>query len=248
MKQPKRLLKPSTQIPEVWRAALEAARTRRSKLHYKPAALLIALDMIDDADEPNTAIMYKDFDRRFADLLKPVDPKGAEQGWQPFFHLSTGDQVWDLYHHDQKLTPSKPIEDASRNYVEEFANEARFKPQLTPFLADTKGRDEIRKAVYAMLLADNDPLSSTIAAQEQRILSRADIRKTQNWWEHRPDEKFWLEVTDRPDLGANLNAPQTKEDGKEYWSYSLIKAIYEGDAVYHYDGNSEAILARSIAV
>src|SRR5215831_5847484 len=124
---PRRRNSPSPRIPEVWRAALEAVQIRRTKLRYKPAALLIALDMIEDAGEPNTAVTYRDFNSRFAELLGPVDPKGADQGWQPFFHLSTGDQVWDLYHHDQKLTPSEPIEEASRKYVEEFAKEARFK-------------------------------------------------------------------------------------------------------------------------
>jgi hypothetical protein len=236
------------QLPAVWRSALEAVRVRRTKLHYKPAALLVALDIIERADQATTAVTYADFNTRFAELFRSVDPSGADQAWQPFFHLSTGDQVWDLYHQGQKLTPTKPIEEASRKYVEEFANEARFKPQLTPFLGTAEGRAEIRRAIFVMLLADGDPLSSAIAALEERGLALADTRRIQHWWELRPDEIFWLEVTRRPDLGANLNAPQTNEDGKEYWSYSLIKAINEGDVVYHYDGNSEAIVARSIAM
>ena len=31
------------------------------------------------------------------------------------------------------------------------------------------------------------------------------------WWEQDPKERYWLEVTDRRDLGADLNAPQTND-------------------------------------
>jgi len=31
------------------------------------------------------------------------------------------------------------------------------------------------------------------------------------WWINRPEERYWLEVTDRPELGINLKAPQTNE-------------------------------------
>lgn len=56
------------------------------------------------------------------------------------------------------------------------------------------------------------------------------------WWASRPEQKFWLEVTRREDLGVNLKAPQTDEQGQAFWSYSLIREIREGDIVYHYDG------------
>ncbi len=68
-----------------------------------------------------------------------------------------------------------------------------------------------------------------------------------NWWKGRSSEIFWLEVTRRPDIGANLNAPQTDESGEEFWSYSLIKEVKEGEVVYHYDGIAQAIVARSSA-
>jgi hypothetical protein len=67
------------------------------------------------------------------------------------------------------------------------------------------------------------------------------------WWASRPEQKFWLEVTRREDLGVNLKAPQTDEQGQASWSYSLIREIREGDIVYHYDGNIQAIVARSVA-
>ena len=68
------------------------------------------------------------------------------------------------------------------------------------------------------------------------------------WWLSNPEERFWLEVTRRSDLGANLRAPQTAENGQPYWSYSLIKYLRPGDRVFHYDGNAQEIVAQSVAV
>jgi hypothetical protein len=36
-------------LPTAWTDAIEQVRRRRSKLHYKPAALLVALDLLDGA-------------------------------------------------------------------------------------------------------------------------------------------------------------------------------------------------------
>ena len=65
------------------------------------------------------------------------------------------------------------------------------------------------------------------------------------WWVSQPEERYWLEITDREDLGVNLKAPQTNEDGQEYWSYSLIRAISPGDIVFHYHKSDQAIVAVS---
>jgi hypothetical protein len=68
------------------------------------------------------------------------------------------------------------------------------------------------------------------------------------WWHNRPEEYFWLEVTGRKDLGANLKAPQTNESGdEEFWGYSLLKHIRKNDVVFHYDRGEQGILSRSIA-
>ena len=49
------------------------------------------------------------------------------------------------------------------------------------------------------------------------------------WWRENPRGKFWLEITDRADLGVDLNALQRKDDGKEFWGYSLIKLVRDGE-------------------
>ena len=66
------------------------------------------------------------------------------------------------------------------------------------------------------------------------------------WWLDRPDERYWLEVTDRPDLGINLKAPQVNERGAEFWN-SLLRHVRPGDVVFHYDRAKSAIIAHSTA-
>lgn len=65
------------------------------------------------------------------------------------------------------------------------------------------------------------------------------------WWQTIPGERYWLEVTDRADVGADLNAPQWREDNKEYYGYSLICEISDGDVVFHYHKDHKAIVAVS---
>jgi hypothetical protein len=68
------------------------------------------------------------------------------------------------------------------------------------------------------------------------------------WWQGEPDERYWLEITDRSDLGVDLNAPQLDEAGHEYWGYSLIRDINPGDVVFHYHRVARAVVAASRAV
>lgn len=67
------------------------------------------------------------------------------------------------------------------------------------------------------------------------------------WWIDRGDERYWLEVTDRSDVGTNLKAPQRNESGGEFWSYSLVLEVEPGDFVFHYDRPSQRIMGVSHA-
>jgi len=67
------------------------------------------------------------------------------------------------------------------------------------------------------------------------------------WWDQVTTEKYWVEITDRPDIGADLKCPQTKKGNREYWSYSLIRSIWPGDIVFHYSTNEQAFLGASVA-
>lgn len=56
----------------------------------------------------------------------------------------------------------------------------------------------------------------------------------ERWWDNEPGEVFWLEITDRDDLGVDLNAPSEREAGGDYWSYAFVGEVREGDVVLHY--------------
>jgi hypothetical protein len=65
------------------------------------------------------------------------------------------------------------------------------------------------------------------------------------WWEPLPSEYFWLEISGRPDFGADLNAPQTDEDGNPEWSYDLLREPQDGDVVFHYDRDVRVFIGYS---
>jgi hypothetical protein len=67
----------------------------------------------------------------------------------------------------------------------------------------------------------------------------------EHWWSADPRERFWLEVTGRLDVGADLKFPQTNDVGEEYWGYTLFLDAVPGDVVFHYD-KKRGIVGRSI--
>jgi hypothetical protein len=67
------------------------------------------------------------------------------------------------------------------------------------------------------------------------------------WWSGEPDEIYWLEITDREDLGADLNAPQARQDGGEFCGYSSLREVEIGDVVFHYHQDRRAVLALGLS-
>jgi hypothetical protein len=56
----------------------------------------------------------------------------------------------------------------------------------------------------------------------------------ERWWDGEPGEIFWMEITDREDLGTDLHAPGQTETGRESWSYAFVREVREGDVILHY--------------
>ena len=56
-----------------------------------------------------------------------------------------------------------------------------------------------------------------------------------HWWVNDPAERFWLEATDRANIGADLKAPLYDASGRDNWRYSLLKQAQIGDIVLHYN-------------
>jgi hypothetical protein len=71
--------------------------------------------------------------------------------------------------------------------------------------------------------------------------------KLNRWWVEDPEEVFWMEITDRNNLGEDLNAPQRADNHREFWGYSLIQLVDDGDVVFHYHKAGKAIVAWSRA-
>ena len=66
------------------------------------------------------------------------------------------------------------------------------------------------------------------------------------WWKAMSMSGM-AEVTDRKDLGVDLNTPQRRDDGEEYYGYSLIREVEDGDIVLHYHKPARAIISWSLA-
>ncbi|MGO4352588.1 hypothetical protein AB4Z25_11705 [Rhizobium sp. RAF36] len=66
-----------------------------------------------------------------------------------------------------------------------------------------------------------------------------------NWWLGNPGERYWLESTDRADIGLDLRAPELDSKNEDNWRYSLFKSTIVGDLVFHYDKKRSAITSVS---
>ncbi len=64
------------------------------------------------------------------------------------------------------------------------------------------------------------------------------------WWSEDPQERYWLEATDREDIGTDLRAPLTDSGGRPNWRYTLFREARPGDIVFHYNGRAGAITSK----
>lgn len=122
-------------ISPEWAEALRNVASRRSKNHYKPAALLLMLDMIDDGEALDGRVPYAAYDKRFEKLMAEVDPEACDQGWQPFLHLTTGEQVWNLYRNGRRADLDELLQRRSRAMLESEVDEARVRPPFDSVFA-----------------------------------------------------------------------------------------------------------------
>jgi hypothetical protein len=76
---------------------------------------------------------------------------------------------------------------------------------------------------------------------------RSEAGQVNEWWAEDPRQRFWLEITDRPDIGVDLHCPQRDATGNRNTGYSLIWWVEPGDVVFHYSLNERAIVAWSRA-
>jgi hypothetical protein len=94
-------------------------------------------------------------------------------------------------------------------------------------------------------LLDRPPPPSLGAVYEYRRAVAGDLN---TWWSGDGAEKYWLEITDRVDIGIDLHCPQRDAGGNRSAGFSLIWWVEPGDVVFHYDRKVRAITAWSRAV
>jgi hypothetical protein len=82
----------------------------------------------------------------------------------------------------------------------------------------------------------------------QRVYRAEAAGQLHAWWASDSEERFWLEITDRPDIGVDLHCPQRDAAGNRSPGYSLIWWVEPADIVFHYDLNERAIMSWSRAV
>jgi hypothetical protein len=67
------------------------------------------------------------------------------------------------------------------------------------------------------------------------------------WWDQDPTEIYWLEITNRPDVGNDLHAPSLDDSGAPSPSYQLVTEVKDGEVVFHYEKEAKGITSWSVA-
>jgi hypothetical protein len=65
------------------------------------------------------------------------------------------------------------------------------------------GSCEARQLYYMTYLSKRRQEVETEWPRRRRL-----VLQINDWWRDSPDEKLWMETTNRADIGADLNAPQ----------------------------------------
>jgi len=71
------------------------------------------------------------------------------------------------------------------------------------------------------------------------------------WWAGDNTQKYWLEITDRPNLGEDLLSPKFSSTGKITPGYESMVHVMPGDVILHYwqqAGQEPALVSYSIAL
>lgn len=179
--------------PTLWIERL--VRMPRSKLVYKPAMLLAALDAID-AGASAAGIPIDELLERFDDLLDRSGLGGdAAKGFQPAYHLSDSGAprspvpFWSLVRAGGRVQGvAKPGTNAAlRRAVDAVA----LAPPLAIEAETLPARQAIREAIYDLLERDGDP--ACLALVRAHDVSYADVQADQQRLRERLLEPFRLD-------------------------------------------------------
>ena len=77
-----------------------------------------------------------------------------------------------------------------------------------------------------------------VSARGSALAATVVFMAVRAWWDGAPSETYWMEITDRSDLGGELWAPKSDAIGGEMWSYTLVSYVQPGDRVFHWHKNA----------
>lgn len=71
------------------------------------------------------------------------------------------------------------------------------------------------------------------------------------WWDSDPQQRYWIEITSREDLGEDLLSPKVGRGGRLTPGYESMVHVRPGDIIFHYwqqSGQDPAIVSYSQAI
>jgi putative restriction endonuclease len=173
-----------TYFPSSLHAWYEAlAQEPRAKAVYKPALLLVVLDLLDEGRTSPERVVPDDalVDAMDA-LLKDAEldaPPGV--AWQPFFHLGTTKSkrtpIWTL--HDHRGAPLRVTSEDRPNSLRELRTKvafAAFAPELAAPLWSATERASVRRLVYEWLERRSDPDARALLREHDPHWDRIERR------------------------------------------------------------------------
>lgn len=142
-----------------WEEALNRVRGASQRRHYMPCMLLAVLDLIEQGGVDLPEIRFEAVDRVFHRLVEQRSLAGADQGWNPFFHLAGKPQIWTLHHGgkpsdfsslrvEQGRQVARP---KSRSSFLKHVDCARFVPELVSQLGFPEGRAILRERLTQLM-------------------------------------------------------------------------------------------------
>jgi hypothetical protein len=186
------------------------ARMRRSDRVYKPAMLLVVLELLE-GDATPTWIPLDDVLARFDDLLARAGlsegTRGPGRGFNPAYHLSASGvpvapfPFWELTL-DGRVVTGLP-RPSTNTGLRRGADALRLLPELIPAVASPEGRLQLRWEIYELLEADDAPDSLALV---------------------RCDDAHYAQVQDAGrDLDERLHAPFSLDDPAPSYQLSLVQ-------------------------
>lgn len=132
-------------LPQAWAKALQRVEKAKRHPYYMWAALLVALDLLEEG-ELDAGIAFAEFQPLFEELLGEVEPEGKRRASMPFFHLSQSAAIWDLSVDGQPFAGTEAKVDDTCI--------ARFAVDLTAGLEDASPRAAVVEAIRRRSPAD----------------------------------------------------------------------------------------------